>query len=276
MRANIDAAFASRRHIPGVVSVALAAWGLVTQAAPPLAATSAARPEAVGKPAAEEGTRWDELTPALRSALKPLERDWHTLEAPRKQKWIDIATRMPRMSPDEQQRVQTRMSQWAAMTPLQRTQARLQFKEAEQVAPRDRSAQWEVYQALSPDQKRQLADKGTRAADIKKGTPREGGPGGEPQQRAVAESPQQKTNIVPNPQAAARPRAVAPAVVQASPGATTSLVSKQATPPAHQQAGLPKIAGSSNFIDPATLLPKRGPQGAAVTAAVASAPLPRP
>jgi hypothetical protein len=52
--------------------------------------------------------------------------------------------------------------------------------------------------------------------------------------------------------------------VQRGAGATTNLVSKPAAPPLHQQAGLPKVAATPGFVDPATLLPRRGAQGAAV------------
>lgn len=213
----------------------------------------------------EEGTRWNDLAPAQKAALKPLERDWRSHSAAAKRKWIDVAQRLPRLAPAEQSRVQARMAEWAAMTPAQRVQARLQFKEAEQVAPKGRREQWEAYQALSADRRRELARPPPRGADKPRsdhGAPDSAG--------------QQKSNIVPNPALAARPKAVAPVVVRAAPGATTTLMSKQPSPPAHQQAGLPKIVGSPNFVDPLTLLPRRGPQGAAVTAATASAPLPRP
>jgi len=55
-------------------------------------------------------------------------------------------------------------------------------------------------------------------------------------------------------------------VVQRGAGATTNLVSRPATPPLHQQAGLPKVAASPGFVDSATLLPRRGAQGAATLA----------
>ena len=45
---------------------------------------------------AEEGTRWNDLTAPQRAALQPLEREWSALEARSKQKWIDVATRLPR------------------------------------------------------------------------------------------------------------------------------------------------------------------------------------
>ena len=67
-------------------------------------------------------------------------------------------------------------------------------------------------------------------------------------------------------------RPVGPTVVQRGSGATTNLVSKPTTPPLHQQAGLPKVAATPGFVDSATLLPKRGAQGAAVRAPAAAEP----
>jgi len=78
--------------------------------------------------------------------------------------------------------------------------------------------------------------------------------------------------MVPNPVHGAPARAVAPSVVQAAPGATTTLVTKPGAPPRHQQTGLPKIAATPGFVDSTTLLPKRGPQGAATSATPPSEP----
>ena len=44
-------------------------------------------------------------------------------------------------------------------------------------------------------------------------------------------------------------------------------------PPAHQPAGMPKIAATPEFVNRSTLLPKRGPQAAAVAPASAVAPV---
>ncbi len=82
-------------------------------------------------------------------------------------------------------------------------------------------------------------------------------------------APQAKSNIVPNPAFASPPKAVAPTVVQARPGATTTLITKRPTPPRHQQTGMPKIAATPEFVNKATLLPQRGPQGAATRSAAA-------
>jgi hypothetical protein len=56
---------------------------------------------------------------------------------------------------------------------------------------------------------------------------------------------------------------VAPTIVQAQPGATTTLMTKPALPPAHQHPGQPKIAAKPGQVDRSTLLPQSGPQAAA-------------
>jgi len=221
--------------------------------------------------AAEEGIRWQELSPAQRAALKPLERDWAGISAAQKLKWMEIADRFPSMKADERNRIQARMSDWARMTPEQRGQARANYQKARQAAPSDRQAQWEAYQSLSPDVRRQLADRASPAALAAQpeGT-RQGNllPLGQSNRQDL---PQPKSNLTPNPVFAPQARPVAPVIVQARPGATTTLVTKPPSPPSHQQTGLPKIAATPNFVDKSTLLPQRGPQGAAVRTPPASA-----
>jgi hypothetical protein len=211
-----------------------------------------------GVAAAEDGVRWKDLTPAQQSALRPLETQWAQIDAPRKQKWVEIAGRFPSMPQPERDRVQARMSEWAKLSPSERRDARMNYQAAKQVPQPSREARWEAYQALPADQRRQLA------------TPV---PAPRPAARKpVDQAPQAKSNIVPNPAHSAPPRAVAPTIVQAKPGATTSLMSSRPVPPAHQQTGMPKIAATPGFVDKSTLLPQRGPQGAAVRSAAASSP----
>jgi hypothetical protein len=217
---------------------------------------------------AEEGPRWQDLRPAERSVLKPLERDWASIDASRKQKWRDIAARHPSLPPAEQARISERMNAWAAMTPSERGRARLNYQESRQLSPQERQARWEAYQALPPEQKKQLATSAAPAAAARSGeVPRKVPPAREAAARDV---PQDKSNIVPNPAYAAPRKAVAPTVVQAQPGATTTLMSRKPAPPTHQQPGMPKIAASPGFVDKSTLLPKRGAQGAATRSAAAA------
>jgi hypothetical protein len=227
-----------------------------------LATASRAQPNPVGV-RAEEGPRWHELSLEQRSALKPLEKDWPGIDVDRKQKWVVIANSFPKLPADERGRIQARMSEWAQMSPHDRGRARLNYQEAKQASPQDRKAQWEAYQALPDEQKRNLADR-ARAAEQKVQPPA---------LQARSEHPDTsttKSNIVPNPAHAQAVRPVAPTIVQAQPGATTTLVTKRPVPPAHQQTGLPKIAATPEFVDRATLLPQRGPQGAATRSASAS------
>jgi hypothetical protein len=206
--------------------------------------------------AAEEGPRWQDLSISQRSALKPLEREWGGIDAARKQKWLDIAGRYHGLPPAEQARMSARMTQWATLSPNERGKARLNFQDARQLTPQERQSRWEAYQALTPEQRRQLAARQVPPA----------------REKAARDPVQTKSNIVPNPAFAAPPRPVAPTVMQAAPGATTSLINKRPVPPAHQQPGLPKIAATPGFVDKSTLLPQRGPQGAATRPAEAASP----
>jgi len=52
-----------------------------------------------------------------------------------------------------------RMAEWAALKPKEREQARLNFAETKKIAPTDRAANWEAYQALSPEERKELANK---------------------------------------------------------------------------------------------------------------------
>lgn len=221
---------------------------------------------------AQDGPSWNNLTAAQRQALHPLQDDWSEIDADHKQKWLEVGARFPSMTEDERRRVQVRMAEWARLSPIERGRARLNFQQAKQVPAEDRQARWESYQSLSPDQKRELAARAAasvpsrKAASVVAKRP----------ELNLGGAPRPKSNIVPNPAFAAPPRPVAPTVVRAQPGATTSLISKAPAPPAHQQTGLPKIATTPQLVDRATLLPQRGPQAAGVQSAPAASPvLPR-
>lgn len=234
----------ARRHRPArSVLRPVLAFGAGLAAAVMASAALAAGPSPSG------GPDWRTLSPAQRHALAPLERDWSTIDPVRKQKWIELASRFDKMSPDERGRVQQRMSDWAHLSAKDRTEARMNYQRAKDLPPQERQARWEAYQSLPEDQRRDLA---VRA---KSGT----APARSPQAPADA-----KVNTVPNPLLEARKsRPVTPSMAQAKPGATTNLMSTRPAPPLHQQTGLPKVAATPEFVDATTLLPQRGPQGAA-------------
>lgn len=229
-------------------------------------AQPAGRPTADRSEASEARPVWAALTAAQQEALAPLKPEWARIDGPRKEKWLDLAARMPSMSGPERTRIQQRMTEWVRMSPAERGRARLQFQEAQQLSATARQERWEAYQALPPDKRQALAAKAATPAAKKASDPVVARPG-------VLPPPEDKRNIVTLSPANPKPKTVGPTVVQARPGATTSLINTPSAPPAHHQAGLPKVNAKAGFVDPATLLPRRGPQGAAaVSAAPASAP----
>ena len=253
-----------------VLAITLATTSAVAQAprapGPSAAAASGASPLSRPATAREDGVRWQTLTAQQREALAPLEKDWPGIDAPRKQKWLALAARFKSLSPGERTRITARMSEWAKLTPAERGQARMRFEEARQLPAPDRSARWQAYQALPPEQRQQFA---ARAASAASGSRESAVRNGKP----VRDSKEAKFNTVPNPALTQPPKQVAPTLVQAGPGATTTPITRRPMPPAHQQSGMPKIAATPEFVNRSTLLPKRGPQAAAVTPASAVAPV---
>ena len=265
---TVGGAVAARRLSCQVSAMALACALLTsgTFDARAQVAGASGRPNAAAKsPVAEQGMRWSELRPDQQAALKPLEREWAGIDFRSKQKWLQLSSRFPKLTSTERERVQERMSEWTRLTPRERGNARLNFQEAKQLPSEDRQARWKAYEALSPEQKQKLAARAAPPAEVTRRANANAGRAGP--ERGTA--PQAKSNIVPNPAFATPPKAVAPSVVQAGPGATTTLITKRATPPGHQQTGMPKIAATPEFVDKSTLLPQRGPQGAATRAAAA-------
>lgn len=222
---------------------------------------------AQGTPAARAagdvgGPAWGGLSAAQRQVLAPLAKDWASLEAPRKAKWIEVANRFPSMPEAERQRVQERMAEWARMSPAERGRARLNFQEAKQLSPEERQQRWEAYQALPDDRRKALAERARPAADgaHKPAAAAQPLDGAVPKRTAEAPRAAASGPLV---------KPVAPTIVQAKPGATTTLMTRPPSPPAHQQPGQPKIAAKPDQVNRNTLLPQRGPQAAAAASAPA-------
>lgn len=210
-----------------------------------------------GLPAAaqtESDPKWQQLSPRQQQQLAPLRRDWSSIDAGRKQKWLHVAGQLESMPAEARQRVQQRMAEWARLPPAERSRARQQFQETRLLSLDERQARWLEYQALPTEQRQELV----RQAGIASASPARGATEATP-----SSSLQSKQNTMPLPDNP-RAKAVAPAVVQARPGATTNPMSKAPEPSRFQQPGLPKIAATPDFVDPTTLQPRRGAQAAAV------------
>lgn len=100
---------------------------------------------------------WQELTPAQQASLQPLAANWNTLEEAHKRKWLAIAMNYPNLAPTEQAKIHSRMTEWVSLNQQQRTQARLNFARSKQLTSNQKTATWQAYQALSPEEKQKLA-----------------------------------------------------------------------------------------------------------------------
>jgi hypothetical protein len=130
-------------------AVMLASEIIYAQAAP--AATVKVAPSLPGRPL------WMDLAESQQQALAPLAQLWPTMTEPHKRKWLAVSQNFGQLSPDEQTTVQGRMREWAALSPQQRSAARLNYADAKQLLQEDKKAKWEAYQALSPEAKQKLA-----------------------------------------------------------------------------------------------------------------------
>ncbi|MCC2633757.1 MAG: hypothetical protein K0S48_1643 [Ramlibacter sp.] len=164
--------------LASLVLAAATAWGQVVQAPPPgfgprpgpaEAQGPVVAPSVSGQPPLRpppvriapyqrgESIPWSELTPRQQQALSPLGASWRSLSEAHKRKWLALSSNYEALPPPEQARLRSRMTEWATLSPQQRTQARLNFAESQQVDAVDKRAKWEAYQALPPEEKRRLA-----------------------------------------------------------------------------------------------------------------------
>jgi Protein of unknown function (DUF3106) len=134
------------------------------QVAGPVAQPSAGQaklpPSARAAPVArksEVGPTWQELTPAQQASLKPLAANWSGIGETQKRKWLAVSKNYPALPAPEQAKLHSRMTEWASLSQQQRAQARLNFAETKKLSPGDQSANWQAYQALSPEDKQKLA-----------------------------------------------------------------------------------------------------------------------
>lgn len=107
---------------------------------------------------------WTELTAPQQLALAPLATAWPTISEAQKRKWLVISQSYARLPAPEQAKLHSRMSEWVALSPQERVQARLNFAESKQLSADDKKAKWEEYQALPPEEKRKLAAGAASAA----------------------------------------------------------------------------------------------------------------
>jgi hypothetical protein len=109
-------------------------------------------------PAVNASPTWESLDKYQRNALAPLEKSWPRLSEGQKRKWLAIVQTYASLGPQEREKIHSRMVEWAALSPRDRELARLNFAHSKVINQSDRAANWEAYQALSPSERRKLAE----------------------------------------------------------------------------------------------------------------------
>jgi hypothetical protein len=100
---------------------------------------------------------WQSLSKRQKLALAPLAGEWHELTAQQRQKWLVLSKNFSQITDEEQLVLHSRMREWAALSPRQRSQARFHFNTTQAISAQDKRAQWEAYQALTEQEKRKLS-----------------------------------------------------------------------------------------------------------------------
>lgn len=114
-------------------------------------------PPTPAEAAAESGPAWSTLTTPQKLALYPLAERWALISEVQKRRWLSLASNFAALPAEEQAKFHDRMTDWASLSAQQRNQARLNYAVTNRLAPDDKRAQWEAYQALSDEEKRALA-----------------------------------------------------------------------------------------------------------------------
>jgi hypothetical protein len=144
-----------------ILALGLSASALATPPSPVVAATPP-------QPA------WSALSQEQRATLAPLAGEWDRMENYRRKKWLGIAQRYRTMGPEEQQRLQQKMHEWARLTPEQRLAAREKFKEFNQMSAEEKAARkqkWQEYSQLPEEERRRVRTPETPASALAPTTP---------------------------------------------------------------------------------------------------------
>ena len=145
--------------IPGASAATRASLSGATL--PPKAAVATSSPaQRAGSPQPLPPKAWGELSAAEQKALKPLAANWNSIDEARKRKWLAISKNFNTLSPTEQATLHSRMSEWVALSPKQRTQARLNFAERPS-STRRKACKVGGLSSSDPEEKNKLAASAT-------------------------------------------------------------------------------------------------------------------
>ena len=137
-----------------VVSV----FGLTPSAALAQSAPTAPHGKANAIAAKKPDGTWESLKPTQQEILAPLEDDWDYMPPDSRKKWMQVVNIYPKMSAQDQQRLQSRMASWSKLSQKERRLARENYLSSLKFPAEKKAEAWTAYQKLSDEQKKKLAD----------------------------------------------------------------------------------------------------------------------
>ena len=169
---------------------------------------ASAHSKATAIPAKTPDGTWESLSTNQQKVLSPLESDWDYMLPDSRKKWIQIANIYPKMSSQDQERLQSRMTSWSNLSQKDRRIARENYLASLKFPAEKKAEAWSAYQKLSDEQKKKLAEMESKKKPNAINAPTL-------QQHAI------KQETTPPPPAP-RPRAVVPEPTQAVPASPES------------------------------------------------------
>ena len=104
-----------------------------------------------------DGT-WEGLKPNQQKILAPLESDWDYLSPDSRKKWIQVSNIYPKMSAQDQERLQSRMASRSNLSQKERRLARDNYLSSLKFPAEKKAEAWTAYQKLSDEEKKKLAE----------------------------------------------------------------------------------------------------------------------
>jgi len=119
---------------------------------------STAHARAAAIPEKKADGTWESLKPAQQKILAPLESDWDYMLPDSRKKWTQVANIYPKMSTQDQERLQSRMAGWSNLSQKERRLARENYLASLKFPAEKKAEAWSAYQKLSDEQKKKLAE----------------------------------------------------------------------------------------------------------------------
>jgi hypothetical protein len=120
--------------------------------------SSSAHIRASGIPEKKPDGTWESLKPNQQEILAPLESDWDYMPPDSRKKWIQVSNIYPKMSPQDRERLQSRMASWSNLSQKDRRLARDNYLSSLKFPAEKKAEAWSAYQKLSDEQKKKLAE----------------------------------------------------------------------------------------------------------------------